>query len=134
MSNERLLRMYSEELEYLCGKFRNHHVYCYPKDALFDYRSRVAPAFIEAGYEWTGKKPGMKEYVCREIDLGLLLVHVIEKEEGYEREWETRRFACLNHPKKPRVKRKQEFFYHEFEVSRLSNVSAVSMFVGCTDD
>ena len=32
MSNEKLVRMYSDELEYLCGKFgRDHYIYCYDK-------------------------------------------------------------------------------------------------------
>ena len=31
MSNEKLVRMYREELEYLCGKFRNHYIYCYDR-------------------------------------------------------------------------------------------------------
>ena len=124
MSNERLLRMYSEELEYLCGKFRGCYIYCYPKHELYRGGVGVFPVFTSfENYEWLSKNTE-----C-EVDLGLLVVHVVLKSgEPCVELSETSRLASLLHPKKGRKKRKQEEFYHKFNVYRLSNVSAVSMF------
>ena len=130
MSNEKLIRMYSEELEYLCGKFRNHHIYVYPKDELYRGGIGIFPVFTSfQNYEWLAK------FTDCEVDLGLLLVHVVEKYEPDEEihpecRSETSRLASLLHPKERRKKQKIEEFYHKFEVYRLSNVSAISMYVG----
>tara|TARA_R110002051_G_scaffold82720_1_gene147209 strand:+ start:55 stop:432 length:378 start_codon:yes stop_codon:yes gene_type:complete len=122
MSNEKLIRMYSEELEYLCGKFRNHHIYVYPKDEL--YRSKQS---------WV-RVPSSPPFIECEVDLGLLLVHVVEKPDisasHPENCTETNRYVVLRFPKVGRRKQRIEEFYHKFEVYRLSNVSAISMYVG----
>jgi saccharopine dehydrogenase-like NADP-dependent oxidoreductase len=129
MSNEKLIRMYSEELEYLCGKFRNHHIYCYPKDELYRSSSGVSPVFHQTiGYEWFAK------FIECEVDLGLLLVHVVEKPGDdicSPKAWtETNRYVVLRFPKVSRKKQKENELDHKFEVYRLSNVSAISMYVG----
>jgi hypothetical protein len=128
MSNEKLVRMYREELEYLCGKFRNHHIYCYPKDELYRGGIGIFPVFRYDDYEWLAK------FTDCEVDLGLLLVHIVEKyEQDDEFNPECRsdisRLASLLHPKERRKKQKIEEFYHKFEVYRLSNISAISVYL-----
>ena len=122
MSNEKLIRMYSEELEYLCGKFRNHHIYVYPKDEL--YRSKQS---------WV-RVPSSPPFIECEVDLGLLLVHVVKKPGDdicSPGAWtETNRYVVLRFPKVGRKKQKENELDHKFEVYRLSNVSAISMYVG----
>ena len=63
MSREKLIRMYSEQLEYLCDKFGvGHYIYLYDKTFVEDF------SFI-----------GFDLETLVEIDLGLLLVQITDK-------------------------------------------------------
>jgi hypothetical protein len=63
MSNEKLIRMYSDELEYLCGKFgRDHYIYCYDKTYVEDFSFK-----------------GIELPTLTAIDLGLLVVQITKR-------------------------------------------------------
>jgi len=106
MSNEHLVRIYREELEYICTKFgRDYYIYCYDK--------------TECGYR-------LPE--CTWIlDVGVLLIHLVERH--------TDEFHYC-HPTARPIEVYSRFFdemqreTHLFEFHSLSKLSGISMHIG----
>ena len=106
MSNEHLVRMYREELEYICTKFgRDYYIYCYDK--------------TECGYR-------LPE--CTWIlDVGVLLIHLVERhtDEFHYCHPTARPIEVYSH-----IFDEMQRETHTFEVHPLSKLSGISMHTG----
>ena len=114
MSNERLVRMYREELEYLCGKYsRDHYIYCYDRTIGLDLSFK-----------------DKKQQRIMAIDIGLLCIHIVAKPKLFPSVYNGpgHREAVYSEKKNKKVVLKYK--QHKFEIYRLSNISAISMYVG----
>ena len=113
MSNEKLVRMYSDELEYLCGKFgRDHYIYCYDKTKVDNF-----------SFE------GIELPTLTTIDLGLLLVHITKKL-NYSDVHNSAGSRAIMWPEKRKKKSSWKTSIQTFHTYHLSLVQMVSFYTG----
>tara|TARA_R100001591_G_scaffold61433_2_gene70893 strand:+ start:745 stop:1104 length:360 start_codon:yes stop_codon:yes gene_type:complete len=113
MSSEKLVRMYSEELEYLCGRFgRDHHIYCYDKTYVDDF-----------SFE------GIELPTTTTIDLGLILVHITKKL-AYSDPHNSAGSRAIMWPEKRKKKSSWKINTQTFHTYHLSLVQSISFYTG----
>mgnify|MGYP003109004754 CR=1 FL=1 len=115
MSNEKLVRMYSDELEYLCGKLsRIQHLYCYDKTKLDDFSF-----------------DGVELPTLTTIDLGLVIVHAaLKKVHSDPRNNPIAREVIWPSRRKNKTAWSGKMCTQTFETYHLSLVQTVSFYTG----
>ena len=113
MSNEKLVRMYSEELEYLCGRFgRDYYIYCYDKTYVNDFSFK-----------------GIELPTTTTIDLGLLLVQISKRLDDIDPH-NSAGSRAVTWPEKRKKKSSWKTSTQTFHTYHLSLVQSISFYTG----